>query len=341
MLEAIIAAVVTIAVIGCVALLVYIVRRRGRHDNVLHGDSVEAIEAVGVGSAAKGGKAVVEVGDDSHGDVHVKTSKEALIKPADRLGGRFGALGVLIVGIFSMLGAKLWQMQLLRSDSYASEAENNLYTSVSTPASRGRIYDRNEIELVKNRACQTVLADADAANDPGLLKRLSAVLGIPVGVLRQRVRDESFGAQSQRIVTSEAKLRDVAFISEHAEAFPGIAVEERSVREYPFGALAAHALGYTGSTTDEDLAAAAEAQGRDVESTDVVGKSGLELYYDRLLSGDKGTRRMMVDASGNIVNVVSETAASRGSDLYLTIDAHAQYVTDKLLAATVDRKSVV
>lgn len=335
MLEAIIAAIVTVAVIACVALLVYVVRKRTSDASVLHDDNVEHIEAVGIGSAPAGPASVVEVGDDSHGDVRVKTSKEALIKPADRLGGRFAAMGVLIAGVFTMIGAKLWQMQLVRSDSYASEAESNLYTSISLPASRGRIYDRNEIELVKNRMCQTVLADADVANDPGLLKRLSAVLGIPTGVLKQKVRDESFGAQSQRIVTSEATLRDVAFISEHAAAFPGISVEERSMREYPFGALASHALGYTGSTTDEDLAAAAEAQGRDIESTDVIGKSGLELHYDRLLAGDKGTRRMMVDASGNIVNVVSETAPSRGSDLFLTIDAHAQYVTDKLLASTV------
>lgn len=338
MQTAIIATIVTIAVILLIAIVVYIFIRRSRKSNIVQSGDVEHIDSL-VGTSDAKGVAVVESPKLSHGDVRVNTRRRAAATPSEKLTGRFGAMWVLIGGVFAMLGAKLWQMQLLGNDRFASEAENNLFKTLSTPASRGRIYDRKGTVLVKNKSSKTVLADGDVADNPDVIKKLSAVLGMPPGVIRQRVLDESLGAQSQRIVATGVRLRDVAFISEHADAFPGVSVEDRSVREYPYGALAAHALGYTGSPTSADLENAVE--GRNIEPIDVVGKSGVELYYDGILSGDKGTRRMVVDANGRIVNVVSETAASRGSDLYLTIDAHVQYVTDKLLASIVAPDGVI
>ena len=76
-------------------------------------------------------------------------------------------------------------------------------------------------------------------------------------------------AQSQRVVASDVRLRDVAFISEHADAFAGVTVQERTVRDYPHRALCAHALGYTGSPSEDKLKTAIE--GREIEATDTVG----------------------------------------------------------------------
>ena len=87
-------------------------------------------------------------------------------------------------------------------------------------------------------------------------------------------------------VASDASMRNVAFIAEHADAFPGITVQTRTVRDYPHGALAAHAVGYTGSVTSDDIASVAE--GRDLELGDSVGRSGIEQMYDNLLAGDHG-----------------------------------------------------
>ena len=330
MLEGIIAAIATMLVVACIALLVYILKSKRGSSDIVSNDEIESIDTYGVGTPAiRNGSTSASAATD----LHVKTSEESLSKPAQRLSGRFGGLGILIAGVFAALGAKLWSMQLLGNASYASEAQENLMKTVSTPAPRGCIYDRNGRVLVKNRPSQTVLAEASVADDDDVVKRLSAVLGVPAGVVRQRIKDESQGAQSQRVVASGARLRDVAFISEHSDAYPGVSIEERTVREYPYGALAAHALGYTGAPTEEELEKTPK--GRYVESNDVVGKSGVELYYDGILSGEKGSRRMVVDASGNIVNVVSETDAKKGSDIFLTLDMHAQYVADKLLAQTI------
>lgn len=334
MVTAVIVTILTIVVIACIALFAYLIYRHKKSGEVVAPEAIEHIRTYGVGTPAIKGARDASGADGAEApDVHVKTAKESLKKPADKLTGRFTALGVLVAGVFATLGAKLWSMQLLGSAGYSSEAEDNLYTTVTTPASRGWIYDRTGIPLVKNKISRTVLADSDVADNSDVMRRLSTVLGLPLGVVRQRIKDESSGAQNQSIVASSVRLRDIAFISEHSDAFPGVSVEDRTVREYPYGALAAHVLGYTGSPTEDDLKR--ELKGRSIESADVIGKSGVELYYDSILSGDKGTRKMMVDASGNIVNVISETEPSKGSDLYLTIDAHAQYVADKLLAKTV------
>lgn len=79
-------------------------------------------------------------------------------------------------------------------------------------------------------------------------------------------------------------------------------------------------------------------EGREIKATDVVGQSGVESYYDGVLSGDHGQRRVMVDASGNVVNVASEVQATKGSDLYLALNAAAQYKADALLAETIAPK---
>lgn len=333
MLTAVATAIVTILIIGCVALLAYLLYRRRKTRNVFSADDVAHISTYGVGTPVVAKRGAHASDDPTSSDVRVKTSKESLSKPSDRLPGRFVAMGVFVGGVFATLAAKLWSMQLVGGDDYSHEAELNLYSTVKTPASRGWIYDRSGIALVKNKMSRTIMADSSVADDPDVVKRLSAVLGVPVGVLRQRIKDESLGAQSQSIVASGVRLRDTAFISEHADAYPGVSVQERTVREYPYGALAAHVLGYTGSPTEGDLSR--DVEGRDIESSDMIGKSGVESYYDSVLAGDKGTRRMVVDASGNIVKVVSETESSKGSDLYLAIDARAQHVADALLAKTV------
>ena len=330
--RAIVAFIAVIAVFGCIAAFVVLLRRRTNSDDVVSDSDIEHIDTFGVGTPNIKRRGEHAKGFDSN-DVRVKSAKESLSRPSDIISRRFAVLGTLIAGVFTVLGARIWTMQVLANDRYSDEAESNQYAIASSPAPRGWIFDRKGTALVKNRVSRTVLAESYVSDDQDVVKRLSAVLGIPAGVVRQRIKDRSAGAQSQSVVASDVRLRDVAFISEHSDAFPGIAVEDRTIREYPYGALASHALGYTGAPTEEDLKI--EREGRIVESSDIIGKSGIESYYDDILAGEKGQRRMIVDAAGNIKSVVSEIEPSKGSDLYLAIDAKAQHKADELLAKLV------
>lgn len=261
------------------------------------------------------------------------------MRRAPGIRSRFVALGVFAAAVFATLAARLWSMQVLSSGAYESEAERNKYSIVATPAPRGNIFDANGVALVKNRAALTVLADATVADNRDVVLRLSSVLGIPFGVVRARILDATSGAQSKRVVSRDARLRDVAFIAEHADAFPGVEVQKRAIRTYPYGALASHVLGYTGKVSDEELRRAPA--NRDVELGDEVGKSGVEAAFDNVLAGDHGKRKVVADADGNLVGVESEVAPTRGSDVYLTIKAPVQYAAETALAKLIAPDGII
>lgn len=329
MIAAIIAAIVTLVVAIIVIAVVFALRNNTKSSNVSVKKDVRSISSVGVKSSL--GNAGGHVGGSTQ--VRTGSAQRPTSNPADNLKSRFVAMGVLAAGIFGTLTAKLWTMQVLSSDAYRSKADDNQYATVSTPAPRGYICDANGLPLVKNRVSLTVLADAEAASDRDVVQRLSAVLGVPYNVVRQRIQDATGGAQSQRVVASDVRLRDIAFITEHSDAFPGIKTEERYVRDYPYGALAAHVLGYTGSVTEDGLKSVGE--GRDVQLGDDMGTSGIELQYDSLLAGEHGKRKVVADADGNVVRVVSETQPTKGSDVYLALKGPVQYTADRELAALI------
>lgn len=329
MIAAIVAAIITLVVAIIVVVLVFAMRNRTKSANVSVKKDVRSISSVGVASTL--GNAGGRVGGPAQ--VRPGSAQRPASNPADGLKSRFVAMGVLAAAVFGSLTAKLWSMQVLSSDAYRSQSDENQYATVSKPAPRGYICDVNGVPLVKNRESLTILADADAADDRDVVQRLSAVLGVPYNVVRQRIQDATGGAQSQRVVAKDVRLRDVAFITEHSDAFPGITTEVRFVRDYPYGALAAHALGYTGTVTQEMLDGTPE--GRDVELSDAVGLSGIEATYDNYLAGDHGKRKVVADADGNVVEVVSETQSTKGSDVYLSLKGPVQYVCDHELAALI------
>ena len=340
MVFAIVVAIVTFVVIvaAIAAFLIIRSRRSGSMPRRHSGgrDVVKSIDHVGVSTAlGKSPSASSGLGGSS-----VRTApSSASGRPSEVVHSRFVAVGVLSAVVFGALSAKLFSMQVLSSGSYKNEALQNKYTTVATPAPRGLIYDTNGVLLVKNRTVLTVLADASVADDHDVVQRLSTVLGIPYNIVRLRIQNQSSGAQSQRVVSSDARQRDVAFIAEHSDAFAGVTVQERTIREYPYGALAAHVLGYTGTVSEEELLTVPES--RVVELGDTVGKSGVEAFYDNVLAGEHGQRRVVVDSQGRIVEVESETQASQGSDVHLTINAAVQYIADQELANLIAPEGII
>lgn len=327
MLAAIIAAIIAIIVATVVVVAVLAMRNRSAASKAAgKKQRVQTVQSVGVSSSLPESKAAPAAGAQAPG-------QPPSGNPADTLKSRFTAMGVFAAAIFGTLTAKLWSMQVLSSQTFSDQSRQNQYTTVLTPAPRGYIYDADGVALVKNRASLTVLAEPDVADDHDTVMRLSAVLGVPSNVVRQRIQDSSSGAQSQRVVASDVRMRDVAFISEHADAFKNVTVQTRTVRDYPYGALASHALGYTGTVGEEELAATGE--GRKIEMGDDVGKSGVEQTYDDLLAGDHGQRVVVADADGNVVEVASETQPVKGSDLYLALRGSVQYVADSQLASLI------
>lgn len=257
----------------------------------------------------------------------------------DRLRPRFAAMTVVLAAIFGTLGVKLWSMQVLSSEEYQEASDANQLTTVKTSAARGRIYDAEGIVMVDNKTTSVVVANAEVAENRNVLMRLSSLLGVPYAVVRQRVQNSTGGAQALREVSDAPRARDVAFIAEHADAFPGVDVQETTRRQYPYASLAGSVLGYTSAASESELKS--PPAGLDYQSGDEVGKAGIEQCYEKYLFGTHGERVVVTDVDGTVHEVRSETPASQGNDVHLTISARVQYVAESQLKSLIAPNGVI
>lgn len=252
---------------------------------------------------------------------------------------RLLGLGLASTGVIGILMARLWSMQLVSADEYAKQAESNRTRKISLRAPRGRILDRNGNEIVGNRPSLAVISKPDVVNDEIEVKLLGNLIGMPAAAVRRKIQDQSEGAQSDRTVASDVSRRVVAFIGEHPYLFEGVTVEERTARHYPYGKLAAHVVGYTGTVTREQLEQSAESTDMGAiayETGDTVGQAGIEFQYENVLQGVRGEQSVHVDANGAVIDYSTSVAPQSGSDVILTIDATIQQAAEESLARVID-----
>lgn len=254
--------------------------------------------------------------------------------------GRLIGQGLLSGGMFAVLLARLWSMQLVSKDEYTKLADANRTRTISTAAPRGRILDRNGKELVTNRPSLTVVATTDVLEDELELQLLANVLGMPKIAVKRKIQDQSAGAQSARVVATDASRRVVAYLGEHADYFPHVTIEERQVRHYPYGNLAAHVLGYTGNVTQEQIDKSKDKTDEDAisyELGDLVGQAGIEYQYESVLQGIRGAQTVYVNANGVVTDYSTSVEAVAGSDVVLTIDADIQKGAEDALAFAIQK----
>lgn len=244
--------------------------------------------------------------------------------------GRFKLLTAGVGAVFAAIIAKLWSMQMVSADHYDKLAEQNQTRTVTTPAPRGRILDRNGEAIVDNRASLALVAYRDLAENTVVVRHLANVLGMPYIAVLRNIQDNTEGAQSPHTIASDVRRSTIAYVVEHIDQFPGVSVAECTERSYPNGTLACHVVGYTGTVTQEQLDAQenlsdeVRAGSIDYQSGDIVGQAGVEYYYESLLQGIRGEQTVKVDADGNVTGQAGAVPAKAGSDIKLTIDLKIQ-----------------
>lgn len=253
---------------------------------------------------------------------------------------RLVGLGVFSGTILGVLAARLFSMQLLSSHDYEEQAESNRTRTVTTAAPRGRILDRNGVELVTNRPCLAVAAEPDVVDDEIEMQLLANLIGMPYLAVRRKIQSQNEGAQSKRTVAVDVSRRVVAYIDEHPYLFEGVEVQERTERLYPNGSLAAHVLGYTGTVSQEQLEWSQDprnTEGIKYNAGDVVGQAGVEWQYESVLQGIRGEQVVYVDAYGSVLDSSSSIDPQSGSDVVLTIDAKVERVAEESLERVIKR----
>lgn len=264
-------------------------------------------------------------------------------------------LFVAFIAMFGFLFVQLSSLQVAQGKEMAAKSRNNQIRVRKDTAFRGVIMDRNGKLLAQNIPSMNLYIsiekylDTKGYIDTAALEEASDTLGGIIGDLwKDKLVDqnEKYSSMSEKIYSIYDKdpyfteilvARNVdnemaIKIKAAANELPGVYVDSGSKREYTGGDAFAHILGYTGSVTAEDLEKL-----KYVDSTDVVGRTGLEKKYDEKLIGDDGQIAWEVDSMGRMVEDEGYTLKEpvSGENLYLTIDADLQEKSYEVLQKSV------
>jgi penicillin-binding protein 2 len=268
---------------------------------------------------------------------------------------RVVTLAFLVTIVFVVLGARLWYLQVLTGESLAASAQATQTREVKIPAQRGVIYDRDMDVLASNVPGLNVTVVADQI-ERSKIREIAEIVGADVNAVLGRYDDaKALAPYSAMLVKENADVEDVTYISERTEEYPGLVINDDWVRRYPEGSLAAHVLGYTGAVTQEQLEVEPY---KGLSNDTIVGQSGVEFEYEKLLRGEAGAKRYNVDALGRVVTErnadgtradgeedappellppSSQEDPVAGRNLVLTLDTDLQRVAEEELDAALGR----
>jgi penicillin-binding protein 2 len=237
---------------------------------------------------------------------------------------------IVVLIFFVGLIFRLWYLQVVNGWKYRAKSENNRIHLQDIPPLRGMIFDRTGRLLVDNRAGYDLCVIPEDVQDPeGLLNRLNDLIGIDLDQARESFRKGMNSLPFKTVRIKRNISRDeLATIETHRFNLPGITIQVRPQRHYIYNHLAVHVLGYLGEITEQQLGSGKYLNNR---GGDLIGKSGMELEWQRILNGIPGGEQVEVDAAGRKLNVISRKKALPGANVYLTIDSHLQSVAEKAL----------
>jgi len=244
---------------------------------------------------------------------------------------RVGFAGFAVLAAFALLFARLFHLQVVQHEAYASKAEENRISIVPIAPNRGLILDRNGVVLARNYSAYTLEIFPAKVKD---LERTIAELGEVVDVqAKDRSRFKKLLAETRNAESLPIRTRlseeEVARFAANRYRFPGVEIKARLFRQYPHGAVASHVVGYIGRINPRDkvnlekLGVEANYRG-----TDFIGKSGLEASYQKELHGTTGFEQVEIDAGGRGIRTLARTSAQAGNNVTLTLDIRLQEVAE-------------
>jgi penicillin-binding protein 2 len=248
---------------------------------------------------------------------------------------RIGILGFLTLAAFAVLFFRLWALQVLSGNQYLNLAENNQLRLVRIDAPRGPIEDRYGRVLVQNTsgtAVQIWPADLPKHGAYAELKRLAGILQVPLSDITREIKKNRGDPVTPVTVRDAVGENDVRYLYEHQSEFPGMAITNTFVRNYPFGDLAAHLLGYVGEISRDELKSS-----KGYVMGDQVGQSGIESSFDKELRGRAGLSQLRVDSLGRPVSPIElRTPVTPGYAVRLTLDAKLQRAAQKAIVGGIN-----
>ena len=284
-------------------------------------------------------------------------------------------MAVFILASLFAIGVRLWFVQVKMADYYRGRIQGSSEVTVRIPSIRGEIRDRNGVPLVTNRPSYEVdfylpdlvsgyrkqygqppMVEFRAKDSNGMLhdRKEADIVQIVDKTIIPRLEElkvaEPYNSQRLRTHFRNNTLvpftyrEDLDFetFSKFAEkdlGLPGVQVNVRPVRKYVYNALAAHLLGYVG--TARDINKLSDIRDFNFYEPDIQGKTNVEFYLDDALRGKPGKRILKKSAKNQLEGEKEIIQPTPGANVYLTIDARIQYITERALRAVGRAAAVV
>ena len=244
---------------------------------------------------------------------------------------RIAVAGFAVLAAFLLLAGRFLFLQVVQHDVYRAKAEENRIAIVPVTPNRGLIVDRNGAVIARNYSGYTLEIF------PGRVESVERTIDALAELIEIQPRDrarfrkmlqETRNAESLPIRTRLSD-EDVAKFAANRYRYEGVEIKARLFRQYPYGDVASHVLGYMGRVTQDDQARfEEEGISANYRGTDYVGKAGVEASYEQDLHGTTGFEQVEIDAAGRGIRTLSHTAPVSGNDVTLTLDIRLQQVAE-------------
>ncbi len=238
---------------------------------------------------------------------------------------RLATLGVVFITMFSVIGLRLWFVQVAEGPQIAQAAEESTWIGKSSYASRGEIFDRNGTLLATSRLVPAVMIDrtfVQPEQQEGLIQEVASIVGVDPVELDAMYEEAGINGRFQvSTVSSETAFA----INESLGGLPGVEVVKVPERVYLSGPTLAHVIGHLGLPEKADMEAR-----KDLDPSIRIGKLGVERMYDELLQGTSGHVEYRV-RKGEIIDQRAPVDPVAGSSLVLNLDLELQELVELAL----------
>ncbi|KGJ97188.1 penicillin-binding protein 2 [Thalassotalea sp. ND16A] len=244
-------------------------------------------------------------------------------------------LGVL--AMLLILFNNIYDLEINSYEKYQTRSNKNRIKLLPVAPNRGLIYDRNGVLLAENKPVYSLAIIPEEVNDvEQTLALLSDIVDVSDEQKQNFLKSMRYKRRFKPLeLLSRLNDEQVAKISVSQHLFPGVIIEARLKRYYPFGDLTTHSLGYVAKINSNDLLKL-EQQGKSdgYKATRDIGKLGLEKYYQDLLHGSMGYQEVEVNNQGRILRTLSFTPPVPGKDLTLSLDIELQMIAKRALSGS-------
>ncbi|QTN26346.1 penicillin-binding protein 2 [Rhodoferax sp. AJA081-3] len=246
---------------------------------------------------------------------------------------RVFAVSVMVLFCFSLLAMRLVYLQVVRHDDLRAQAESNRTSIVPIVPNRGLIVDRNGVVLASNYSAYTL--EITPSKTKGLeqtIDELSKVMEVTARDRRRfkKLMDESKSFESLPIRTRLTDTEVARFAAQRFR-FPGVEIKARLFRNYPYGELASHVVGYIGRINQAEKAKIEDDDNQaNYRGTEYIGKLGVEQNFEQELHGTTGVERVETSAGGRAVRKLASTPSTPGNLLVLSLDVKLQKLVEDM-----------